>query len=123
MIVSMRSYSPASGQQQEDYRFVFCVKTLPAMVLAALLALALSSVLAAVAATLGEVVLLMPACDNALAATDFAAALAPGVLSTWDALVATLGDVFSLLGMLNLLEVMERLAGLVAAIPGSGQAP
>jgi hypothetical protein len=75
------------------YRFVFCVKTLPAIVLAVLVSLVLSSVLAAVAATLGEVVLLVPAWDKALAATDLAAALAPGVLNTCDALVATLGEV------------------------------
>jgi hypothetical protein len=71
------------------------------MVLAVPLAFELSRVLAAVAATLAEVVLLVPAWDKALAATDLAAALAPGVLRTCEAFVATLEEVFSLLGMVN----------------------
>jgi hypothetical protein len=86
-----------------SYRFVFCVRTLPAIVLAVLLALELSRAFAAVAATLADVVLLVPACDRALPATDLAALLAPGVLRTCDAFVATLDEVFSLLGMLDLL--------------------
>lgn len=58
------------------------------------MALVLSSVRAAVAATLETSSFVGPACDNALVATDFAAALAPEVLSTCDDFVARLGEVF-----------------------------